>query len=286
MSLGQRIRMARLERGLTQAELGGDDYSKSFISQLERDRVRPSVQTLVALAGRLGRPVQELLDGAPPSISLSEANDWASAYLAASKERSAWQKVQPLLAEGPAESVGRDEAAAWAALYRTGGIAQWRLGEVDEALGLLQRGLACSRRAERPPLIAELLLWIGDIYASRSEWSLRASRCWEQAWELERAGKTPFPALLALRLLLRLAELSEMIGDPEEAAHWRAEAARRARGLRDRASMALPLVQTALELQQQDPVTAHAQIRLAIAAAELDELERLASAALQPAMLA
>ena len=54
MSLGQRIRHLRQSRGLTQSELGGGQLSKSFISLLEKDRTRPSLNTLLLIARRLG----------------------------------------------------------------------------------------------------------------------------------------------------------------------------------------------------------------------------------------
>jgi tetratricopeptide (TPR) repeat protein len=62
LTLGQRIRKARLAAGLTQAQLGAPGLTKGFISLLEHDRTTPSVATLERLAGRLGRPVAYFLD--------------------------------------------------------------------------------------------------------------------------------------------------------------------------------------------------------------------------------
>ena len=61
MSLGHRIRQLRQSRGLTQSQLGGPELSKSFISLLEKDRTRPSVETLLLIARRLGTSVDALL---------------------------------------------------------------------------------------------------------------------------------------------------------------------------------------------------------------------------------
>lgn len=71
MSLGQRIRELRQSRGLTQTQLGGSDRSKSFISLVERDRTRPSVDTLRLFARRLGASVDALLgqDGHLPETA-------------------------------------------------------------------------------------------------------------------------------------------------------------------------------------------------------------------------
>src|SRR5574340_235100 len=61
MALGARIRELRQARGLTQSQLGGPELSKSFISLLEKDRTRPSVDTLALIAQRLNTSVGSLL---------------------------------------------------------------------------------------------------------------------------------------------------------------------------------------------------------------------------------
>lgn len=65
-SLGKRIRARRKELGLTQQQLGGRELTKGFISLLEKDRAKPSVETLVRLAGRLQRPVSYFLEHDTP----------------------------------------------------------------------------------------------------------------------------------------------------------------------------------------------------------------------------
>lgn len=71
MSLGLRIRQLRQSRGLTQQQLSGGRLSKSFISLVERDRTKPSVETLVFFARRLGTSVDSLLgqDGHLPELA-------------------------------------------------------------------------------------------------------------------------------------------------------------------------------------------------------------------------
>lgn len=61
LTLGQRLRQARQERGLTQEALAKPDLTKGFISLLEHDRAKPSVQTLERLAQRLGKPISYFL---------------------------------------------------------------------------------------------------------------------------------------------------------------------------------------------------------------------------------
>lgn len=61
MPLGRRIRELRQSAGLTQSELGGSEFTKSFISLVERDRAMPSVDSLRILAHRLGTSIDGLL---------------------------------------------------------------------------------------------------------------------------------------------------------------------------------------------------------------------------------
>lgn len=61
-TLGERIRRERQRLGLTQAELAGEEMTKSFISQVEADLTLPSLRNLQLLARRLNRPVSYFLD--------------------------------------------------------------------------------------------------------------------------------------------------------------------------------------------------------------------------------
>lgn len=59
---------------MTQADLAGDDFTKSFISQIEKDQARPSLKSLRIFAQRLNRPVSYFLDDEPSESAIpSEA---------------------------------------------------------------------------------------------------------------------------------------------------------------------------------------------------------------------
>lgn len=62
MTLGQKIRMLRKEKNLTQAKLCGDFMTRNMLSQIESDSAGPSVATLRVLAERLGVPAGYLLE--------------------------------------------------------------------------------------------------------------------------------------------------------------------------------------------------------------------------------
>lgn len=72
MTLGQRIRSARIERGMTQKQLVGDHITRNMLSKIENDSATPSVRTLEYLAHRLELPVSYFMadsiysDGSSP----------------------------------------------------------------------------------------------------------------------------------------------------------------------------------------------------------------------------
>lgn len=67
MTLGQKIKAARQERGMTQKELVGDYITRNMLSKIENDSATPSVRTLNYLAQALGVPSGYFLSGAPIS---------------------------------------------------------------------------------------------------------------------------------------------------------------------------------------------------------------------------
>lgn len=66
--LGQRIRQLRTRRGLTQQDLAGEDYSKSYISAIEQGKTRPSLEALQRIASRLEVAAGQLLDPDAPGF--------------------------------------------------------------------------------------------------------------------------------------------------------------------------------------------------------------------------
>jgi transcriptional regulator with XRE-family HTH domain len=59
-TLGGRIRAARQAQGLSLAEVAGKEYSTSLISQIERNKIEPSPDSLKYLAEQLRLPMEEL----------------------------------------------------------------------------------------------------------------------------------------------------------------------------------------------------------------------------------
>lgn len=62
MELGQRLKAARLELGLSQRQLCGDVITRNMLSQIENGSARPSMETLRYLSSVLGKPMGYFLE--------------------------------------------------------------------------------------------------------------------------------------------------------------------------------------------------------------------------------
>ena len=61
MELGEKLKQARLDAGLSQRQLCGDTITRNMLSLIENGSARPSMDTLTVLASRLGKPVSFFL---------------------------------------------------------------------------------------------------------------------------------------------------------------------------------------------------------------------------------
>ncbi len=75
MELGQLLKQARLESGLSQRQLCGDQITRNMLSQIEHGTARPSMETLRYLAGRLGKPVSYFLEENTPTPQILQARE-------------------------------------------------------------------------------------------------------------------------------------------------------------------------------------------------------------------
>lgn len=83
MTLGERIKQARLEAGLSQRQLCGETVTRNMLSQIENGTARPSMATLSYFAARLGKPVSYFLEeNAVLSPNQSVMNQARTAVLA------------------------------------------------------------------------------------------------------------------------------------------------------------------------------------------------------------
>lgn len=62
MELGEKLRQARLEAGLSQRQLCGEEITRNMLSLIENGAAKPSMKTLRYLASRLGKSVSFFLE--------------------------------------------------------------------------------------------------------------------------------------------------------------------------------------------------------------------------------
>lgn len=76
MTLGEKLRQARLSAGLSQRQLCGQCITRNQLSMLENNRATPSLETLRYLAGQLGKPVSYFLEDRQSGLLESAAINW------------------------------------------------------------------------------------------------------------------------------------------------------------------------------------------------------------------
>jgi tetratricopeptide (TPR) repeat protein/DNA-binding XRE family transcriptional regulator len=106
--LGERLRQLRVAAGLTQTDLAGDRFSKEYISQIERGKTRPTMDTIEWLGLRLGVDAGFLQSG----VSADERAK-AEAILA---------RADALLEEGRLDESIEEYARALPAVLGTGAV--------------------------------------------------------------------------------------------------------------------------------------------------------------------
>ena len=135
-ALGERIRQLRIARGLTQTKLGLDRFSKEYVSQIERGRVRPNDAALEWLAERLEVPRRFLETGvsSPEHEHTASVVSQAEAAVAAREFDRAIASLDGLGDTGAALEPELELRAALA-----GAAARSELGRIEEALAVLMK---------------------------------------------------------------------------------------------------------------------------------------------------
>jgi tetratricopeptide (TPR) repeat protein len=177
--LGRRVRAARVDRGLTQTELGGLQASAAYVSRIESGQRRPGPELLEAFALRLGVSVENLLDPAPtpdPDEVALELN-YAELALESAEVTEAEAQTRRTLDRLPESVLGPLVALR------------------DRAHYLHARALEAQGRLEEAILDLEQVHCAGVADLQWVEARTALSRCYRETGDLSRAVECGRPAL-------------------------------------------------------------------------------------------
>lgn len=189
MSLGEKLRSARLEAGLSQRALCGDTITRNMLSQIEHGTAQPSVATLQFLAGRLGKSVSYFLDEEAVLSPNQAVMDRARALYDAGDYAGTAKALNEYL--GPDTVYDREKnlltaltKLSWTeSLLGTGRDKFAR----EILLGTVTEGIYCSRELERRKLL--MLSQLGDsVLPSLDEELLLRAEAALRAGDASKAG--------------------------------------------------------------------------------------------------
>jgi transcriptional regulator with XRE-family HTH domain len=159
-TLGDRVRAARHETGLSQAQLAGDELTKGFISQIESGQVRPSIRSLQHIAAKLGRPLDYFLGDELLATSKRVTFHRLSAEAAA--ERLEWAAAEAAARAGLAVVADVIERATFLRILASAAL---HLGRREEAFDRVSEALSLLDVTKQPLDVARLLYVRGQAYA-------------------------------------------------------------------------------------------------------------------------
>src|SRR5579859_3871660 len=216
--VGQRIRAARKARGMSLADVGRDDLTRSFLSLVELGRSRISLRALSIVASRLELPISYFLEDAPGTREggVELVLDYVEADVVRGNPDAALEKLENLevsealrprvewlrgralidsghhreavvaLQQGLTAAKQRDDSALTPYLQMEMGRALYGTGNYDEALGHLRDALdASAGDSEDPTLVGRIATGIGHILYIRGD-SQGAIEHYERARDLFR----------------------------------------------------------------------------------------------------
>lgn len=255
-AVGERIRRARLQAGLTQAEVSKGRYTSAYISALERGLAKPSMAALTFIAERLDTPVRDLVGGDDHGSARLEAD----LLLASGRYQDALDRFTSILDMTVGE---RQRAEA----LRGTAEALCRLGRGAEAIRPAAEAAEAFTRIGLAADAAWARYWLASAHYVEDSTS-EARGLLQEILADHRAGLDVAPDF-RFRLLTLLGQVEGWEGDPERALGYLEEARALTDGLdlRQRAAFL-----SSLALQYQDSGDYERSVRAGIQSLALYEV--------------
>lgn len=167
MELGEKIRKARLEAGLSQRQLCGDTITRNMLSQIENGGARPSMDTLKFLAAGLGKSVSFFLE----EEAVTSPNQALMEQGRAAYRRSNWADALEILEDfrEPDPQFREEWRLLRALCLMELGKNALDQGRLPYAAELLERAGACESIYRSPALERERLLLLARAGANVGE---------------------------------------------------------------------------------------------------------------------
>ena len=187
MELGEKLKQARLEAGLSQRQLCGEEITRNMLSLIENGSAKPSMKTLQYLSGRLGKnlsyfleetavlsPNQQIMEAARQHFdagNFPEADRVLADYRAPDPVYDREKEILWVLLrlELAAEAIRQQRYVYAADLLKRTSIAASYLKEELERKRLLLLGTIPGQKVAKqlPSLDAELLIRAGEAFSGK-----------------------------------------------------------------------------------------------------------------------
>ncbi|MGZ4163624.1 MAG: tetratricopeptide repeat protein [Tumebacillaceae bacterium] len=207
-TLGQKIKELRVQKGLTQSDLGAGMVTPSMISQIEADKANPSHKLLQAIAEKLETPIEYFLTDMQMQIEQIATYKVARAMMEAGE----FEQAIPILSDLMEDSIPQLHSAEIQFDLAECLLEQ---GKLDEALDGFDKVL--SSATTRKDLYMQILALkkLGFVEENRHNYPL-AIYHWQKALDLleKVEDRDPF---LAAEILRQLGKVYCYLGEKQDA---------------------------------------------------------------------
>jgi len=155
--IGDRIRTARTEAGLSQAQLGAPHFTRAYVSAIELGKVRPAMKSLEFMANKLGKPTSYFLEDAEADRRRKELSAMVARGNQLISEGKAAEAI-PLLDALAKKAATPSERAL---LQRSLGRAYTQARRAPEAIAILSEALRYFKTTEDSEQVARTRSQLG-----------------------------------------------------------------------------------------------------------------------------